>query len=190
VEAGEAVKMADEIEVVVGAVYETSYLVSKAIREGAVGGAARADLHNTETWRGASAEPWGSGPVETFHTMLSFTILAMADHLRSTQQVMRADIDFGPMVTARCTTEAAGRVAWMLPQDDEADVRTRVGRGLALRLRGMRDNASNIAALVALEPEPSDELLANDAKAKVVIPEILTEAYGLGFKTHRNRENG
>jgi hypothetical protein len=176
--------MADHVAVAVGGIYETETLIAVAIDAGAPRGQARADLDNTETRRGPDRAPWRPGPVETFHSVLLLTMMAMADHLNSTSQVLRADIDFGPMAMARCTTEAAGRIAWLLPA--QGDVRTRVHRAIAARYRGMQDNAKNIRELIVREPEPADDLLAKSKDADQRGPAILTEAHKLGFKTTRN----
>ena len=96
------------------------------------------------------------------------------------------DIDFGPGVMARCTLEAAGRLAWLL--DPNVDVRDRVGRGYGLRVRGLRDNARNIASLAEAEPDPAPKLVAAAKRAAKRVPEVIGTAHNLGFKTERNQE--
>ena len=110
----------------------------------APGSVAAIDLANAETGRGDT--PWGPTPVETFVTVTSGTALMMTDHLHAASLTLRDDNDFGPLATARCTLEAAGRVLWLLGTGDEesppapsvVDVRSRVERSLAVRLRGLR----------------------------------------------------
>lgn len=150
----------------------------------AQGSQGAADLDNTETRRDGS--PWGTEPVETYQTLVATLALAIADHLHACTQTMLDDVDFGPAVMARCTLEAAGRAAWLL--DPHLDVRERVGRGYALRVRGTRDNARNIAALAALEPDPDPSLTQAADDAAQRWPQVIATAHLLGFKAHRHAE--
>ena len=119
------------------------------------------DLANTEGRR--NGEPWGSLPVETYLTVVAGLGVATVDHLHACPHTMFDDIDFGPGVMDRCTLEAAGRLAWLL--DPNVDVRDRVGRGYALRVRGLRDNARNIASLAEAEPDPAPKLVGAAERA-------------------------
>lgn len=140
---------------------------------------AAADLANSEVRR--DRDPWGPLPVETFHSVLGLTHLATLDHLHATSAVLREGVDFGPSILARSVLEAAGRVVWSLRG---ADVRDRVGRGVALRLRGVRDNAKNIISLVAAEPSTA-ELIASGWIAVARFHEVLQGADQLGFQVIR-----
>ena len=183
-DATESNRMAQCIRRVVNAIYEGCGQLAKPSQDSM----AQADRDNTEL--GRSGLPWGSVPVETYQSMLGFTAVALADHLHATSQLLLDDIDFGPMVMARSTVEAAGRIEWLLPLNDEAqlteNLRSRVGRGLGLRVRGLRDNARNLSALAAVEDPPRPEVLkaAQDAEARV--KEVLTLAHRLKYKTHPN----
>jgi hypothetical protein len=194
-EVAQAHAMAEHVTTAASALYES--LALAAVSGPQSGSVAQTDLDNTEARRDKDARQWGPEPVKTFFAVVSFTVVAWADDLRATAQLLRDDIDFGPMVMARCTTEAAGRVAWLLPRGEDVTVRTRVHRGIAMRLRGARDNATNIGKLVEVEAQgrPSsnplhqakvDDLLAKSKYANARPAQILTEAHRLGFKTERD----
>jgi hypothetical protein len=144
---------------------------------------ADADRKTYET--GRSGVPWGSLPAETLQSIVALTSRAVADHLHSTAHLLRDDIDFGPMVMARSTVEASGRIAWLLPS--ESDIRDRVGHGYALRVRGLRDNAKNLAALAALENPCPPELAAAAEGARQSVEEVLERAHVLGFQTIKDK---
>lgn len=138
--------------------------------------------------RRRDGDPWGSIPAETYTSIVAGLSAATVDHLHGCAQIMFDDIDFGPGVMARCTLEAAGRLTWLL--DPDLDTRARVGRGYALRVRGLRDNARNLAALAASDPEPDSELIAARDDALRRVAEVIQTAHELGYKTERNSETG
>jgi hypothetical protein len=142
------------------------------------------DRENTE--QGRNGEPWGRLPAETYTTIVAGLSVATVDHLHGCAQIMLDDVDFGPGVMARCTLEAAGRLTWLL--DPDLGFRDRVGRGYALRVRGLRDNARNIAALADAEPKAGPELVAAAEIAAKRWPEVIATAHELGFQTERHPE--
>ena len=144
------------------------------------------DRVNNEKRR--NGDPWGSIPAETYTTIVAGLSVATVDHLHGCAQIMLDDVDFGPGVMARCTLEAAGRLTWLL--DPDLDVRERVGRGYALRVRGLRDNARNLAALAASDPEPVPELLAARDDALSRVAQVIGTAYELGYQTERHSDTG
>lgn len=144
------------------------------------------DRANSERRR--NGDPWGAVPAETYTTIVAGLGVATVDHLHGCAQIMLDDVDFGPGVMARCTLEAAGRQTWLL--DLDLDVRERVGRGYALRVRGLRDNARNLAALAASDSEPVPELLTAQDDALRRTAEVIGTANDLGYKTERNSETG
>ncbi len=159
------------------------------------------DLANLEVRRDGT--PWGELPVRTYISIVSGLAAFAVDHLHACAQTMLDDVDFGPAVTARSAVEAAGRMVYLL--DPDADVRTRVGRGYGLRLRGVRDTANNVAALAESEQKSRSaqlptadsatraELDANAerlatavADAKASIQRVIDQMRVLGFKPHRD----
>lgn len=144
------------------------------------------DRQNDEVRR--NGEPWGALPVDTYTTIVVGLSVTTVDHLHGCAQILLDEVDFGPGVMARCTLEAAGRLTWLL--DTDVDVRGRVGRGYALRVRGLRDNARNIAALGAAEPTPDPELVAAGQQAARRVAAVIGTAHELGFRTERNAETG
>lgn len=144
------------------------------------------DRVNAEQRRNGA--PWGTIPAETYTTIVAGLSVATVDHLHGCAQIMLDDVDFGPGVMTRCTLEAAGRLTWLL--DPDLNVRERVGRGYALRVRGLRDNARNLAALAASDAEPGPELLAAQDDAQRRVAEVIGTAYELGYTTERNSETG
>jgi hypothetical protein len=166
----------------VARVVDALHMLAPQLVTPAAGSRGSDDLANAETRR--SGEPWGTLPVETYITMVSSLRIAALDHLHGCAQVMRDDVDFGPGVMARCTLEAAGKLMWLL--DPDLDLRARVGRGYAIRIRGLRDNARNIGALAESETDPDSDLVEAVAKARERIPEVIGIAHGLGFKTERH----
>lgn len=166
--------------------------------EGARGGD---DLANSEVRRDGT--PWGELPVRTYISIVSGLAAFAVDHLHACAQTMLDDVDFGQAVTARSAVEAAGRMVYLLDPDD--DVRTRVGRGYGLRLRGVRDTAKNVAALAKSEQKSRSASLPTDnsatrsqldanaerlaiaaADAAASIQRVIKQMHALGFKAHRD----
>lgn len=176
-DAANCVEMGHVVKHVVAALYE----LQQQFRVPTVGSPGARDGQNAEVRRDGT--PWGPEPIETYVSIVSALAVATADHLHGTAQVLLDDVDFGPAVMARCTLEAAGRLAWLL--DPEVDVRARVGRGFALRVRGQRDNARNIAALMESENAPAAPLVDAAATAAARWPEIVGHAHALGYPTIR-----
>jgi hypothetical protein len=112
-DAADSSTMAGHMAEVVTAFYETISPIGTLTP----GSLAEADRMTDLT--GRSNVPWDSLPAETFQTIVAATSRAVVDHLHSTSHLLRDDIDFGPMVMARSTVEASGRVAWLLPPESE-----------------------------------------------------------------------
>jgi hypothetical protein len=94
---------------------------------------------------------------------------------------MRDDNDFASHVLTRCVLEAAGRVLWVL--DGTLDVRARVGRSVALRVRGLRDVAKQAADVS--EAYPDDAAIAAEARRfEAPIAKALKRAFDLKIPVH------
>jgi hypothetical protein len=89
--------MADHMKVTADALYEALALASSGPASGSM---ARADLDNTETRRGEQARPWGPEPVKTFHTLVSFTVVA-------------TPTTSAPRPRSSETTSTLGRWSWL-----------------------------------------------------------------------------
>jgi hypothetical protein len=167
-----------------GEVLNGLYAMRPQLVAPAAGSRGADDRVSNETRR--NGDPWGTAPAETYTTLVAGLSVATVDHLHGCAQIMLDDVDFGPGVMARCTLEAAGRLTWLL--DPELDLHERVGRGYALRVRGLRDNARNLAGLVASEPTPAPELLATQDEAQRRVGEVIAAAHELGYLTERDPE--
>lgn len=145
------------------------------------GSPAADDLAAATRQRGKKRRLWPDDePVRTMQSIVALTSRAMVEHLGGVAHSLTADLSFAPAVMSRSTLEAAGRIIWVLEGED---LRGRVARCAAIRVRGlitMRRNDGTVAALEMDDPA----ILARAADNRDRVQEVLRDVDLLGIKVH------
>jgi len=145
-----------------------------------------ADHNLAQVLQRRDGSPWGDEPVDTFCSLVALTATAMVDHLASLAHLLTADVDLGTMVMGRSVLEAGGRVCWML---EPADLRSKVGRGYAVRVRGLQQMSKYVTTALTMEPD-DPQVIQRAVQDDGQVQRTIQAARSLGLPVHKPSRKG